>query len=77
MQSNNNEILSMSQLDSIKSRYPKFELSYESMLHNKVPDKYEIAFAIPIGKKCIAWYTFYKDRDVLILMDLNKEKKNS
>ena len=75
MQSNNNEILSISQLDSIKSRYPKFELSYESMLHNNVPDKYEIAFAIPIGKKCIAWYTFFKDRDVLILMDLNKEKK--
>lgn len=75
MQSENNESLSMSQLDTIKTRYPNFELSYESMLHNKVPDKYEIAFAIPIGKKCIAWYTFYKDRDVLILMDLNKEKK--
>lgn len=75
MQSFAGEILTNNQLENIKHRYPKFELSYESMLHNKVPPKYDMAFAIPLGKKSIAWYTFYENRDVLIIMDLNKEKR--
>ena len=85
MQLNNNTQLSMTQLtmtqltitqlDAIKNRYPHFELSYESILHNKVPSKYELVFAIPVGKKCIAWYTFYKNENVLFLMELNKEKR--
>lgn len=68
-------ILSSSELDSIRNRYPNFELSYESMLHNKVPAKYNLAYAIPLGKKCIAWFTFYKDANVLFIMEMNKEKK--
>ena len=69
------EKISPSQLDLLKNRYPEFELSYESMLHNKVPDKYNIVLAIPIGKKFICWFTFYKDKNVMFLMELNKEKK--
>ena len=69
------EKLSPSQVNLLKERYPDFELSYESMLHNKVPEKYDIALAIPLGKKYICWFTFYKDKDVLLLMELNKEKK--
>ena len=68
-------ILSPYQLENIKNRYPEFELSYESMLHNKVPEKYNLAFAIPLGKKCIAWFTFFNDKNVVLLMELNKEKR--
>lgn len=68
-------ILSQYQLENIKNRYPEFELSYESMLHNKVPEKYNLAFAIPLGKKCIAWFTFFNDKNVVLLMELNKEKR--
>ena len=67
--------LSYSELDTIKKRYPHFELYYESMLHNNVPEKYNLAYAIPLGKKCIAWFTFYKDKNVLFIMEMNKEKK--
>lgn len=62
------------ELDLLKTRYPNFELSYESILHNKVPDNYNIYLAIPTGKKFIAWFSFYKDRNVLYIMELSKDK---
>ena len=63
------------ELDLLKSRYPSFELSYESILHNKVSEKYNVFLAIPTGKKYIAWFSFYKDRNVLYLMELSKDKQ--
>lgn len=63
------------EIDEILKHYPNFELSYESMLHNKVPNKYNLVFAIPTGKKYIIWFTFLKDKNVLILFELNKDKK--
>ena len=66
--------LSSSELDAIKKRYPDFELSYESMLHNKVPEKYNLAYAIPLGKNVSHGFLFYKDKNVLFIMEMNKEK---
>ena len=63
------------ELDNILRHYPDFELCYESMIHNKVPKKYELVFAIPTGKKFIIWFTFFKDKDVLVLFELNKDKR--
>ena len=69
------EEITLTQLKHLKNRYPDFELSYESMLHNKVPQNYEIHMAIPTGKKYIAWFTFEYERNVLYLFELNKDKK--
>jgi hypothetical protein len=57
-------------------RFPQFELSYETISHNKVPsDKYEIALAIPQGRKYYAWFSFCDNRDVCYLMELTRDKK--
>lgn len=63
------------QIMNIKERYPPFELSYESDLHNKVHEKYDVVLAIPMGKKYIVWFTFYQDFDAMLLLELNKEKR--
>lgn len=69
--------LSYNQLSHLMKRLPDFELSYETISHNKVSDKYDICLAIPVGRKCYAWFTFYENRHVCYLFDLNREKKIS
>ena len=56
-------------------RFPEFELSYETISHNKVSDLYDVCLAIPTGKKCCAWFTFHQDKNVCYLFELNREKK--
>jgi len=69
--------LSYIQLSHLMKRLPDFELSYETISHNKVSDKYDICLAIPVGRKCYAWFTFYENKHVCYLFDLNREKKIS
>jgi hypothetical protein len=69
--------LSYNQLSHLMKRLPDFELSYETISHNKVSDKYDICLAIPVGRKCYAWFTFYENKRVCYLFDLNREKKIS
>ena len=59
----------------LKSRIPCFELSYESVLHNKVPTDYDVQMAIPSGKKYFLWFTFLGDKNVCILLEMNRDKK--
>ena len=40
--------LSYNQLSHLIKRLPDFELSYETISHNKVSDKYDICLAIPV-----------------------------
>lgn len=54
---------------------PPFEFSYETVSHKNVPDSYNIALAIPSGKKCCVWFSFDHTGDHMYLLDLNKEKK--
>lgn len=61
--------------EKMKNRMPHFELSYESILHKKVPENYDVQLAIPSGKKYLCWFTFLEDEDVCIFMELNKERK--
>lgn len=61
--------------DKLKGKYPRFELSYESMLHKKVPENYDIVMGIPAGKKYIAWFSFLNENNKLFLLELNKEKQ--
>jgi len=67
--------LSQLQLSHLLKRLPDFELSYETISHNKVSPEYDIALAIPTGKKAYVWFTFQNDIDVCYYMDLNKDKK--
>jgi hypothetical protein len=69
--------LSYSQFNSLMCRFPEFELSYETISHNKVSQKYDICLAIPVGKKVCAWFTFHEDKQVCYLFDLNRDKKIS
>ena len=57
------------------SRFPRFELSYETISHTKVYTTYDIGLAIPHGKKGYVWFTFDKYHDVCYLFELNREKK--
>jgi hypothetical protein len=59
----------------LMKRFPNFELSYETISHKKVSPSYNICLAIPQGKKCYVWFTFHGNKDVCILLDLNREKK--
>lgn len=70
----------MNQLSSVQchiilQRFPKIELSYETIPHKKVSHKYNVCIAIPMGVKCYAWFTFYGDEDVCFIMEINKERK--
>lgn len=65
------------QVQYLIKRLPKFELSYETIAHKKVFSSYNICLSIPNGKKCMAWFSFDRAKDVCYLMELNKEKNIS
>lgn len=52
------------------SRFPKFELSYETVHHKKVCASDSVAIAVPMGKKHFVW--FHEKRAYLV--DLNKDR---
>jgi hypothetical protein len=56
-------------------RFPKFELSYETISHKKVPCVYQVELAIPVGKKYFIWFTFEEKRNICLLMELGKDKR--
>lgn len=58
----------------ILAKFPKIELSYETMAHNKVYDS-NIILAIPEGSKMIAWFTEYNDEPVCFIFELNSNSK--
>jgi hypothetical protein len=60
----------------VLNRFPKFELSYETISHKKVSsEKYNVAIAIPQGKKHFAWFSFHEKKNVCYLFELNRDKK--
>ena len=62
-------------MDELLNRLPFFELSYETISHKKVSPEYNITLAIPYGKKAYIWFTFLRDRDVCILLEISRDKK--
>jgi hypothetical protein len=52
--------------EELLSEFPKFELSYETMMHNKVHE-YDIMCAIPEGDKCFAWFTVHENEHVCFI----------
>jgi len=61
--------------DKLIKRLPAFKLSYEETLHKKVNNSnINIYMAIPYGTKFMAWFTYYKNRDVCFLLELTNKK---
>lgn len=67
--------LNANQYSDVMNRFPKFELSYETISHKKVPDNYQVCLAIPHGKKAFIWLTFFRNEDVCFFMELGRDKK--
>lgn len=62
-------------IDEILQDFPNFELSYETMTHNKVYDS-DVILAIPEGQKMFAWFTVYADEHVCFIIDPENKTKN-
>jgi hypothetical protein len=52
------------------NRLPDLELSYEPRLHKKVYAPFY--YIIPKGPKALVWYTYWKDKNVCLLVLLNE-----
>jgi len=63
------------QTQQLLKRLEPFELSYETISHKKVYPNYDIAVAIPNGKKYCAWFSFEYENDVCYLMDYSRNQK--
>ena len=61
----------------IMKRFPKIELSYETIPHKKVSPTYNVCLTIVQGKKGYVWFSFYNENDVCFFMEINREKKIS
>jgi hypothetical protein len=53
------------------SGFPRIELSYETLTHNKVLNN-NILLAIPEGIKCFAWFTTFKADNVCLILELDQ-----
>lgn len=62
----------LSRADKIKlmERFPEIELSYDKLLHNKVQT--DLYLAIPKGRKALIWFTYFQDKNICLLMTLDK-----
>lgn len=68
---------SLTQYDALLKRFPKFELSYETVSHKKVCPSDSVAISISLGKKYFMWYTYKQggSENVCYLIGLDKEKQ--
>lgn len=63
----------------ILSDFPKIKLSYENVIHKKVYNTdNNFVMAIPYGKKCFAWFTYYNNKNscILLIIDNNSYYKS-
>ena len=67
--------------EQLLKRFPKIELCYDKVLHNKVyndnNDK-EDCYAyilVPKGMKVYVWFTYFEDKNVCLVLSYDKEKK--
>jgi hypothetical protein len=56
----------------IKERFPPIKLFYEKNTHKKVQTDYYTA--IPYGKKYFAWFTYYKNENVCVIIEIKVER---
>ena len=58
----------------LEKRFPSVELSYDRMDHTKVPN-YDIYMSVPYGTKVFAWFTYFKESCVCVLVTKNKDNR--
>jgi len=68
---------SLAQHTNLLKRFPRFELSYETVSHKKVSSSDSVAIAIAFGRKCFLWYTYQEggSNDACYLIGLDKDKQ--
>ena len=54
-------------ISELEKRFPRVELSYDKLDHTKVPN-YDIYMSIPYGVKVFAWFTYFKESCVCVLV---------
>ena len=54
--------------NSILSGFPSIKRSYENIIHKKVYDA-DLIFAIPMGRKCFAWFTERDDKPICYIIE--------
>lgn len=75
-------LLTKEQKQDILGDFYKIKLSYENIIHKKVSGNhstfemdFDYAMIIPKGKKYFAWFTFYNDEPVCLLMEIEHQNK--
>ena len=78
-------LLSAQEQSVLMKRFPPVELSYETVhkkvYQNKPPtddgsdNVYDVALAIPYGKKSFLWCTYFQDQDVCFLLELGRDRR--
>ena len=59
--------------EQILSEFPNIKLSYENIIHKKVYSNFVLA--IPEGKKCFAWFTNNKNKNICYILELKENKQ--
>ena len=62
-------------MTTIMKQFPNIELSYEKNIHKKVYSS-NIYLTIPKGKKYFAWFRNWKNKNICLLLELDRYKKN-
>ena len=57
--------------ETVLKRFPNIELSYDKLIHNKVYA--DLFMVIPKGPKAFLWFTYVENKNVAILLLLNKQ----
>ena len=67
-------MLTQEDKENILSNFPNIKLSYEKIIHKKVYN-FDIAIAVPEGKKSFIWFTFYNDKMLCLLLEFDEQQK--
>ena len=61
-------------ISELEKRFPRVELSYDKLDHTKVPN-YDIYMSIPYGVKVFAWFTYFKESCVCVLVTRHNDNQ--
>jgi hypothetical protein len=63
--------LSLDDKKHLVNKLPDIELSYDKIIHKKVYA--DIYFIIPKGRKALIWFTYFNEKNVCLLLELDKD----
>jgi hypothetical protein len=65
-----------SEIANLLKSFPSIKLSYETFTHKKVYDA-DYMLTIPEGKRCFAWFSVYRNKNVCYLLEVESDKNIS